>query len=88
MTQVLSISATTAAYAMEAVKPARRIATKDQVKDVKADAEANDARASGANKPEKIIVSPPTVLKLELGIGGIKENSTSAQDASKAYRDV
>lgn len=88
MTQILSVSATTAAYAMEAAKPARRVATKDMVKDVKADAEANDARAAGANPPEKSVISPPAPLKLDLSISENRENSVPMKEVRAAYHDT
>lgn len=88
MTQVLSVSATTAAYAMEAAKPARRVATKDQVKDVKHDAEVNEARASGASAPEANRVAPPSPLKLDLGIAGDTGYPASFKEVKAAYEET
>ncbi|WP_247261971.1 hypothetical protein [Rhizobium lemnae] len=88
MTQVPSISAATAAYVMEATKPARRVATKDLVKDVKKDAETNDAKSAGANPPEKVIVLPPVPLKLDLSLAKNKDASWSVRDINRAYNDV
>lgn len=89
MTQVLSVSAATAAYAMEAAKPARRISTKDQVRDVKNDAETNEiAKTGSAEKAEAVALIPPLALSLGDTMQRNAENFPSLQDVSKAYEET
>lgn len=88
MTQVLSISATTAAYAMEAAKPARRTATKDQVRDVKQDAETNEiAKAGSHENAQAVALIPPLTLKMDDAMPRNTPNLPNWRVVNNAYKD-
>jgi hypothetical protein len=90
MTLVLSISANTAATAIEAIKNPRRLSTKDQVADIKADAERNVRRAANAGDPGGVgIAIPPATISLDLlGADQQPRQQTTLHQAKAAYRDL
>jgi hypothetical protein len=91
MTQVLSVSATTAAYAMDAAKPARRVATVDRVKDARVEAERNETRRAGTESDAAAGLIPAVTLALDLtagGLGGQQQRHTSLRHAESAYKEI
>lgn len=90
MTLVLSISANTAAIAIEALKPGRRISPKDQAADIKADAERNARRAENASDPGdiRLMVPAPTVSLDMLDAGQQPRQQVSINHVQSAYRDL
>ena len=90
MTQVLSISANTAAMAIEALKPGRRLSPKDQAADIKADAERNARRAQNAGEPGDIeLMIPATAVSVDLlSAGHQPHQQVSYHQVQSAYRDL
>jgi hypothetical protein len=90
MTQVLSISANTAAMAIEALKPGRRLSPKDQAADIKADAERNARRAQNAGEPGDIeLMIPATTVSLDLlNAGQQPHQQVTYHHVQSAYRDL
>ncbi len=90
MTLVASISANTAAVAIEAIKHPRRLAKKDQVADVKADAERNAQRVANGGAPNGIHKAPPpTTISLDLlGAERQAHQQATLHQARAAYRDL
>jgi len=67
MTQLVSISANTAAIAIEALKPGRRLSIKDQVRDIKADSDRNARRAENAGDPgDTEFMIPATTVSIDV----------------------
>ncbi|WP_117191072.1 hypothetical protein [Rhizobium terrae] len=90
MTLVVSISANTAAIAMEALRPGRRISPKDQAADMKADADRNTRRAENAGDPGDVdLMIPAASVSLDLlGAGQAPRQQTTFHQAQSAYRDL
>jgi len=90
MTLVVSISANTAAVAIEALKPGRRISAKDHAADVKADADRNARRAENAAEPGDVgLMSPAATVSLDLlGAGQQPRQQATFDQAQAAYRDL
>ncbi|MGK9051022.1 hypothetical protein QTA58_20300 [Neorhizobium sp. CSC1952] len=90
MTLVVSISANTAAMAIEALKPGRRISAKDHVADIKADADRNARRAENAAEPGDVErMSPAPTVSLDLLATGQQPRQQATLDqAQSAYRDL
>ena len=88
MTLVLSISANTAAYAADAMKPARRLSIKDLAADNRITADRGAMR-SETGDPEIDQLVPATTVNLDL----LSPEQQSHQQASlaqvhAAYRDI
>ncbi len=90
MTLVVSISASTAAIAMEALKPPRRLSSKDQVADIKSDADRNARRAQNAGDPGDIVpMIPAAALSLDLlTTGNGPRHQATYEQVQSAYRDL
>ena len=90
MTLVVSISANTAAMAIEALKPCRRISPKDQAADIKADAERNVRRAENAGDPGDIeLMIPAATVSLDLLTAGqLPRQQVTYDQVQSAYRDL
>ena len=88
MTQLISISANTAAIAIEALRPGRRLSTKDQVADIKADADRNARRAENAGDPGDVeLMVPPTTVSIDLlNTGEQPRQQATLYQAQSAYR--
>ncbi|MFB9953227.1 hypothetical protein ACFFP0_30695 [Rhizobium puerariae] len=90
MTLLVSISANTAAIAIEALKPGRRISPKDQAADIKADAERNAQRAQNAGDPGDVeAMIPATTVSLDfLDAGQQPRQQMTINQVQSAYRDL
>ena len=90
MTLVVSISAYTAAMAIEALKPGRRISPKHQAADIKADAERNTRRAENAEEPGDVqLMLPAATISLDLLDAGQQPRQHVTYDqVQSAYRDL
>ncbi len=90
MTQVVSVSAFTAAYAMEAAKPARRVATADQVKDTRVNADRNELHKAGtdADDANSIIPAAPLAMDVTAGRQRPPQQQMSPRQAEDAYREI
>ncbi|MCY1668653.1 hypothetical protein [Rhizobium sp. SL86] len=90
MTQVVSVSANTAAYAMEAAKPARRLSTADQVKDTRISSERNEVRKAGADTDDIAGLIPAVPLALDVTSSRQRppQHQMSQQQAEDAYREI
>jgi hypothetical protein len=88
MTLLVTISANTAAIAMEALRPGRRVSTKDQVADTKADADRNARRAANAGDPgDAELMIPATTVSLDLLTTGQQpRQQATLNQAQSAYR--
>jgi len=88
MTQVVSISANTAAIAIEALRTGRRISTKDHVADMKADADRGARRAQNAGDPgDEDLMIPATTVSLDLLTTGEQpRQQATLNQAQSAYR--
>lgn len=88
MTQLVTISANTAAIAIEALRPGRRISTKDQVADNKTDADRNARRAENAGDPgDEDFMIPATTVSLDLLTTGEQpRQQATLNQAQSAYR--
>jgi hypothetical protein len=88
MTLVLSISANTAAYASDAMKPARRLSVKDRAEDIRLAADRNALRAeTGDPTIEQLIPASAVGLDL-LSPEQQPEQRTTLAQAQAAYRDL
>ncbi|MFD1744406.1 hypothetical protein ACFSE1_02930 [Rhizobium helianthi] len=87
MTQVLSVSANTAAFAMEAMKPSRRVSTRDQVQDAKQDTERNEERVRGGSPEETTALIPATPMSLDLALHHGQQPLTDHRAVENAYRE-
>ncbi|CDZ59563.1 hypothetical protein [Neorhizobium galegae] len=90
MTLLVSISASTAALAIEALKPGRRISAKDQVKDIKADSDRNQRRAENAGDPgDTEFMIPATTVSLDMLTADQKpRQQVTFSQVESAYRDL
>lgn len=90
MTQVVSVSANTAAYAMDAVKPARRLSTADQVKDTRMNSERNEVRKAGADTNDVAGLIPAVPLSLDVTSSRQRppQHQMSPRQAEDAYREI
>ncbi|SIQ77198.1 hypothetical protein SAMN05880590_107101 [Rhizobium sp. RU35A] len=90
MTQVLSVSAVTAGYVMEAAKPARRVATADKVKDAQVDAERNEVRKAGADASEVAGLIPAVAVSFDVTTSRQHQpqQQASLQQARNAYEEI
>lgn len=90
MTQVVSVSANTAAYAMEAAKPARRLSTADQVKDTRISSERNEVRKAGADTDDVAGLIPAVPLSLDVTSSQQRppQHQMSPRQAEDAYREI
>lgn len=90
MTQVVSVSAMTAAYVMEAAKPARRVATADQARDTRVDADRNAQRIAGGDVAEVNGLIPAVPLAFDITTGKPRQQQpqTSMRHAEEAYKEI
>ncbi|MBT9370174.1 hypothetical protein [Rhizobium sp. CSW-27] len=90
MTQVLSVSAVTAAYAMDAAKPARRVATADKVKDARVDVERNELRKAGADAGSVAGLIPAVTIGFDVTTSRQHQpqEQASLQQARDAYEEI
>jgi hypothetical protein len=88
MTLLVSISANTAATAIEALKPGRRLSTKDKVLEAKGETDRNARRAENAGDPgDTEFMLPPTNVSLDLLTTGQHSRQQATLDqAQSAYR--
>jgi hypothetical protein len=90
MTQVVSVSANTAAYVMEAAKPARRVAAADQARDVRVDADRNAQRLTSADVTDVQGLIPAVPLAFDVSTGRSRQQQpqTSLRYAKDAYEEI
>ncbi|MCJ8520598.1 hypothetical protein ABID21_003518 [Pseudorhizobium tarimense] len=88
MTLVLSVSANTAAYAAEALKPARRLSAKAQAEDIRLTADRGALRAeTGDATVDQLIPAAAVNLDLLSPEQQPHQRATLAQ-VQAAYRDI
>lgn len=90
MTQVVSVSAQTAAYAMDAVRPARRIAAADQARDTRVDSDRNAQRMVGGDVSDVQGLIPAVPLAFDITTGRPRQQQpqTSMRHAEEAYKEI
>ncbi|WP_312406979.1 hypothetical protein [Rhizobium sp.] len=90
MTQIVTISANTAALNIEALRTPRRVSVKDQVADVKADADRNAKALENVSDPEAIDnIIPAIKVGIDvLTTGKQPQQQYSLQQVEAAYRDL
>jgi hypothetical protein len=89
MTQLVTVSATTAALNIELLKVPRRISVKDQVADIKADADRNARRAENADPDATDTMLPPATVSLDLMESGQQPHQQATiREAEAAYREM
>lgn len=90
MTQIVTISANTAALNIEALRTPRRVSVKDQVADVKADADRNAKALENVSDPEAIDnIIPAIKVGIDvLTTGKQPQQQYSLQQVEAAYRDI
>lgn len=87
MVEILSVSAVTAAYAMDAAKPARRISALDKVRDAKLEAERNEVRKTGGSLDDIPALIPAVTVSLDPTAGKQFERHTPEDYAARAYEE-
>ncbi len=90
MTQIVTISAYTAALNIEALRTPRRVSVKDRVQDVKADADRNVKRAENVSDPDAL---DATVPAMNVALDFLTSDQQAHQqvplrDVQAAYRDL
>ncbi|MBX4954401.1 hypothetical protein [Rhizobium lentis] len=87
MTQLLSISANTAAIAFESLRIPQRVATSTAARDAKriADRQLNDGTSDQAEEPSSIIQS--TEVALDLMAKGNQQPQAGLRQALQSYED-
>lgn len=90
MTQLVTVSATTAALNIELLKVPRRISVKDQVADIKADADRNARRADNSDPDATDTMLPPASVSLDLMLesGQQPHQQATMREAEAAYREM
>jgi hypothetical protein len=90
MTQIVTISANTAALNIETLRAPRRVSVKDQVRDVKADADQNLKRAENVGDPQAVDnMVPSAMVGLDfLATGQRQHQQLSMRQVEAAYRDM
>ena len=90
MTQIVTISANTAALNIETLRTPRRVSVKDQVADVKADADRNAKALENVSDPEAIDnIIPAIKVGIDvLTTGKQPQQQYSLQQVEAAYRDL
>ncbi|MBP2549464.1 hypothetical protein J2858_002387 [Neorhizobium galegae] len=88
MTQVPSVSAITAAYAMDAARPARRVATVDQVKEQRMVAEKERRRVEGADATDIAALLPAVPLAFDMTDSHQQQQQASLKQARDAYEEI
>lgn len=89
MTQIVTISASTAALNIEALRTPRRVSVKDQVADVKADADLNARARENVSDPEAVDAMIPAI-KVGIDVlttGKQPQQQYTLQQVEAAYRD-
>ena len=89
MTQIVTISASTAALNIEALRTPRRVSVKDQVADVKADSDLNAKARENVSDPEAVDAMIPAI-KVGIDVlttGKQPQQQYSLQQVEAAYRD-
>lgn len=90
MTQIVTISASTAALNIEALRTPRRVSVKDQVADVKADADLNARARENVSDPEAVDAMIPAI-KVGIDVlttGKHPQQQYTLQQVEAAYRDL
>jgi len=90
MVQILSISANTAAMAIEALKHPRRISAKDQAKEIKAVTDRNARRLENASDSSVHGLVPALAVSIDVTSSGYQPNRQQAplKQVLAAYREV
>jgi hypothetical protein len=88
MTQVVSVSAITASYAMDAARPARRVATTDQVKDQRVVTEKEQRRVDGTDPADISGIIPAVPLAFDVTTSQQQRQHTSLKQARDAYEEI
>ena len=88
MTQVVSVSAITASYAMDAARPARRVATADQVKEQRIVTEKEQSRVNGADPADVSGILPAVPLAFDVTSSNQQKQHTSLKQARDAYEEI
>ncbi|AYD01348.1 hypothetical protein [Neorhizobium sp. NCHU2750] len=90
MTQIVTISANTAALNIESMRTPRRISVKDQVADVKADAERNAKARENVAEPDAVNeMIPATKVGIDVTTTGQQpQQHYSLREVEAAYRDL
>jgi hypothetical protein len=89
MTQIVTISANTAALNIEALRTPRRVSVKDQVADVKADSDLNAKARENVSDPEAVDGMIPAI-KVSIDVlttGKQPQQQYTLQQVEAAYRD-
>lgn len=89
MTQIVTISASTAALNIEALRTPRRVSVKDQVADVKADTDLNARARENVSDPEAVDAMIPAI-KVGIDVlttGKQPQQHYTLQQVEAAYRD-
>lgn len=90
MTQIVTISASTAALNIEALRTPRRVSVKDRVADVKADSDMNAKARENVSDPEAVDAMIPAI---KVGIDVLTtekqpQQQYTLQQVQAAYRDL
>ena len=90
MTQLIAVTADTAALNIETLRNPRRLSVKDRVADVKTDAERNALRAENAADLEAVeVTSPALSVSLDfLDAGHQPRQQPTVREAEAAYRSL
>ncbi|MDO1583765.1 hypothetical protein [Rhizobium oryzicola] len=88
MTQVITVSATTAGYAMDAMRPARRVSTADHVRDTRVEAEKNERRTHGEATDDIQGLLPPVPLALDLNTNHQQQYPVNRDEVEDAYKEI
>ena len=90
MTQIVTISASTAALNIEALRTPRRVSVKDRVADVKADSDMNAKARENVSDPEAVDAMIPAI-KVGIDVlttGKQPQQQDTLQQVQAAYRDL
>ena len=90
MTQIVTISASTAALNIEALRTPRRVSVKDRVADVKADSDMNAKARENVSDPEAVDAMIPAI-KVGIDVlttGKQPQQQYTLQQVQAAYRDL
>ena len=90
MTQIVTISASTAALNIEALRTPRRISVKDQVADVKADTDRNAKARENVGDADAVDAMVPAI-KVSIDVlttGKQPQQQYTMQQVEAAYRDL
>lgn len=88
MTQLVSISASTAALAFESLRIPQRVATGTAARDARKLAERQLNRSSGDDPDETANIIQSTEVALDLMTKGFRQPQAGLQQALQSYEDV